>query len=132
MLSFWDIKTKYTKQLKSQVSSRSDRRKGKVMPLEEFLMDHCCVGRAITDNDSKNNVGFNFICDFCQLPVTSAPLSRHQINYFSALIPQAHLVGCDKQLLSFMSEDMFREFQDAIASKNRRQTMPSNQFQILV
>ena len=80
-------------------------------------MDHCCIGRAIKDNDSKDNLRFNYIFDFCELPVTTQPLSRYQVNYFSALIPQAHLVGCDKQFLSIMSEEIFQEFSPVLASK---------------
>ena len=114
MISFWNVRDRYNRELKRSKSVRSDRRIGKVMPLEELLMDYSCIGRVISDNDCKQNKSFNIICGFCEQPMTKNPFSKHQAQYYTTMIPHGHFANHKHQVLSFASPEMFDMFTQAV------------------
>ena len=80
------------------------------MPLEECLMDHCCIGRLIEDNDCKNNKKFNVFCDFCEEPMTEKPLTYYAARSYNTLFAHAHYTGLNDHILSLMSDDVYDAF----------------------
>ena len=123
MVSFWNLRSKYNERIKEITKSRSDRRKGKLMPLEEYLLDYSCIGRIIEDNECKNNKKFNMFCGFCKQAMTSSPISKRLAQRFASLIPHVHLAGTDEQILSIGSEETFTQFQKMV-DNGRIQIVP--------
>lgn len=112
MANFWDLRNHYKAMIKKN-KLQEYRCQEKIMPVENFLMDHCSVTRIIKDNDCSKNKQFHLLCQFCFQNMTKSPLSLRELESYGTCIAEAHFVGRDHHILALNSTNEMEEFRSS-------------------
>ena len=106
-MHFSDIKDEFFKYVKA-----SDRTTGKLLPVEELLMDSVGIGRTITSNDYKVNNEYNVRCQICNQNMNVHPLTHYGVLSDVLIVIEKHFLQHQSHLLALASVKEYEQFED--------------------